>query len=99
MWKPSAITSGRCASSLSSASAGGQEEQPCEVNSSTTTGRALGACRLCQQCRSGGGQHREHGFADPHVTHFGSWQYRVARWRYSSFLSRGEGNGGAIAPM
>src|SRR4051794_32113077 len=43
MWKPSAITSGRCDSSDSSASAGGQDEQPCEVNSSTTTGR-VSAC-------------------------------------------------------
>src|SRR6266851_1296756 len=39
MWKPSGSTSRRRASSPSSASAGGQDEQPCEVNSSTTTGR------------------------------------------------------------
>src|SRR5437868_12601435 len=39
MWKPSAMTSPRRASSPSSASAGGQEEQPCEVKSSTTGGR------------------------------------------------------------
>src|SRR6266568_4788241 len=39
MWKPSGSTSVRRASSPSNASAGGQDEQPCEVNSSTTTGR------------------------------------------------------------
>ena len=32
------MTSSRSASSPRSASAGGQDEQPCEVNSSTTTG-------------------------------------------------------------
>src|SRR5271156_5840210 len=39
MWKPRAITSSRRASSRSRASAGGQEEPPCEVKSSTTRGR------------------------------------------------------------
>src|SRR5947209_493532 len=43
MWKPSAMTSPRRASSPSSASAGGQEEQPCEVKSSTTGGRVSAA--------------------------------------------------------
>src|SRR5882672_736711 len=33
------MTPGRLASSPSSASAGGHDEHPCEVNSSTTTGR------------------------------------------------------------
>src|SRR6202049_1059006 len=42
MWKPRAMTSLRAANSPSSASAGGQEEHPCEVNSSTTVGRACG---------------------------------------------------------
>src|SRR6266851_983896 len=39
MWKPRAMTSLRVANSPSSASAGGQEEHPCEVNNSTTVGR------------------------------------------------------------
>src|SRR5271169_1792200 len=39
MWKPRAITSLLCASSPSKESAGGQDEQLCEVKSSTTTGR------------------------------------------------------------
>src|SRR5437764_368669 len=43
MWKPSAMTSPCRASSPSSASAGGQEEQPCEVKSSTTGGRVSAA--------------------------------------------------------
>src|SRR5580704_9993513 len=43
MWKPSATTSWRRASSPSSASAGGQEEHPCEVNNSTTAGRPSSA--------------------------------------------------------
>src|SRR5579872_3185126 len=43
MWKPSATTSARLASSPRNASAGGHDEQPCEVNSSTTIGRVSGA--------------------------------------------------------
>src|SRR5437588_6052336 len=39
MWKPRAMTSPRRANSPSSASAGGQEEHPCEVNNSTTVRR------------------------------------------------------------
>src|SRR5436190_472806 len=39
MWNPSAMTSLCRATSPSSASAGGQEEHPCEVNNSTTVGR------------------------------------------------------------
>src|SRR5260370_2376700 len=39
MWNPRATTSALCASSPSKESAGGQEEQLCEVKSSTTTGR------------------------------------------------------------
>src|SRR5436190_1621688 len=57
MWKPRASTSSRRASSRNSASAGGQDEQPCEVNNSTTIGRvsaSAGAAPMARQNSSAG---------------------------------------------
>src|SRR5271155_3946015 len=56
MWKVSANKSGRSrANSTSNASAGGQDEQLCDVNSSTTTGRSaacIGATAAISKARA-----------------------------------------------